>query len=413
MRIRLPDGRSTVLTYCTNVHPIEDLAAAREALSRYCGPVRRRLGAPTLSLGLWLSRRAASALKNSPGELERFRRALEEDHLEVVTLNGFPYGDFHAERVKEEVYRPDWSDARRYEYTSDLAHLLAELLPADFSEGTISTLPLGYAPPSGAERTRACAESLSRLAADLERLAERTARVVRVCLEPEPDCLVETTRHAIDFFWGPLRSAGKRLGVSDHALGQHLGLCFDACHQAVQFEDPVEAWRSLQDAGIPVGKVQLSCALEVPAASPPAAKELLAPFDEVRFLHQVRRRPASGVIDGRTDLGHALFGREALARDGDWRVHFHVPLHWRPSEAEGLHTTAADLVRLLPAVLENESQPHLEVETYTWGVLPDHLRPRDDSTLIQGIAREIEFAEREVTRCGAQRATPRSARSDG
>ncbi|MGH7822650.1 MAG: metabolite traffic protein EboE, partial [Candidatus Binatia bacterium] len=169
MRIRFPDGRATVLTYCTNVHPIESLEEARAALARYCGPVARRLGTSVLSLGLWLSRRSSSALVESSAERERFRGALAENGLEVVTLNAFPYGNFHAERVKENVYLPDWTDPRRYQYTLDLATILGELLPAGVGEGTISTLPLGYVAHGGSESIRVAAEALARLAGELER----------------------------------------------------------------------------------------------------------------------------------------------------------------------------------------------------------------------------------------------------
>jgi len=398
VRVAGAGGRRTILTYCTNVHPIEELSAALEALERYCAPVRRRLGADRMSLGLWLSRRAAAALAASDRDRRGLAEALEANGLDLATLNAFPYGDFHAERVKEAVYLPDWSDARRYEYTLDLARILADLLPFDVGEGTISTLPLGYARWLDAERVGRSAESLARLAVELERIAEQTGRFVRVCIEPEPDCAVETTRQAIDFFWGPLLEAARRIGAPDRALGQHLGLCFDACHHAVQFEDPVRSWAELADAGIQIGKVQLSCALAVRGQS----ASLLEPFDEPRFLHQVRRR-SHGRVEGREDLGHALSGERALSRDGDWRVHFHAPLHWRPEEASAMSTTSPELVRLLPAIAGSESLPHLEVETYTWGVLPEALRPRDDASLIEGIAREIEFVERELAAVGVER----------
>ena len=399
MRIASDDGRRSILTYCTNVHPIEELSAAIDALSRFCAPVRGRLSAERLSLGLWLSRRAARTLADSSDERRRLAEALAANGLEAVTLNAFPYGDFHAERVKQDVYRPDWSDPRRFEYTLDLARILAELLPRDVDEGTISTLPLGYAPWMDADRLGACAQALARLAAELDGIAQTTGRSVRLCLEPEPDCAVETTRQAIDFFWGPLLAAARRLGTSDRALGQHLGLCFDACHQAVQFEDPARAWSDLVEAGIQVGKIQLSCALATRGES----ADTLAPFDEPRFLHQVRRRRQGGGRDSRSDLGLALGENEALSRDGDWRVHFHAPLHWRPQAGEPLGTTVDDLLRLLPEILKAERLPHLEVETYTWNVLPEHLRPQDDASLIAGIAREIEFVERELARVGIRR----------
>src|SRR5437773_10023577 len=154
MRLRYPDGGRTLLTSCTNVHAIEELASVLAALSRYCAPVRRRLGVRRLSLGLWLSRRSASELVASPDARARLREALEANGLELATLNGFPYGDFHAERVKAEVYRPDWADVRRHHYTLDPARIPCELLPTNVEAGTISTLPLTYAPttrPSSAE----------------------------------------------------------------------------------------------------------------------------------------------------------------------------------------------------------------------------------------------------------------------
>lgn len=402
MRIRFPDGSRTILTYCTNVHAIEDLDSVLSALSRYCAPVRHRLGARRLALGLWLSRRSASALVASPDARARLRDALEANGLELVTLNGFPYGDFHAERVKEEVYRPDWADVRRHHYTLDLARLLCELLPADVAEGTISTLPLTYAPTARAASAEDGATILAHLAVDLDRLAERHGRQIRVCLEPEPDCIIETTDQAIAFFHDHVRPAVRRRGVDPAIVDRHLGLCFDACHQAVEFEDPVAAWGKIAAAGIRVGKVQLSCALEVPAEASSGAEARLRPFDEIRFLHQVRRRDRAGVIEGWTDLAPALAARERWASPADWRVHFHAPLHWEP-EGHSLRTTAKDLLGLMAPAAATRPLPHFEVETYTWHVLPEVIRPRDDATLVEGIAREIEFAERALAACGAQR----------
>lgn len=402
MRLRLPHGSRTILTYCTNVHPIDDLESVLAALSRYCAPVRRRLGVRRLSLGLWLSRRSASALVASPDARGRLRDALEANGLELATLNGFPYGDFHAARVKEEVYRPDWADVRRHHYTLDLARILCELLPADVAEGTISTLPLTYAPTARPSSAEDCATILAHLAVDLDRLAERYGRQIRVCLEPEPDCIVETSDQAIAFFHDHLRPAVRRRGVDPAIVDRHLGLCFDACHQAVAFEDPAAAWRKIAAAGIRVGKVQLSCALEVPAEASARAEARLRPFDEIRFLHQVRRRDREGVIERWTDLAPALAAREHLAEPADWRVHFHAPLHWEP-EGLGLRTTSQELLALIARVAATRPLPHLEVETYTWSVLPETIRPRDDATLVEGIAREIEFAERALAACGAQR----------
>src|SRR5438552_13151635 len=171
MRLRYPDAGRAILTYCTNVHAIEELASVLAARSRYCAPVRRRLGVRRLSLGLWLSRRSASELLASPDARTQLREALEANGLELATLNGFPYGDFHAERVKEEVYRPDWADVRRHHYTLDLARILCELLPADVEEGTISTMPMNYAPTAGPKSEEECETILDHMAVDHARLA--------------------------------------------------------------------------------------------------------------------------------------------------------------------------------------------------------------------------------------------------
>src|SRR2546430_11908158 len=204
---------------------MEDLECVLAALARYCAPVRRRLGVRRLALGLWLSRRSASEVLASPDARARLREALEAHSLEVATLNGFPYGDFHAERVKEEVYRPDWADVRRHHYTLDLAHILCELLPADVEEGTISTLPLTYAPTAGASSAEECATTLAHLAVDLHRLTDRHGRRIRVCLEPEPDCILETSDQAIAFFPDCLRPAAARPGVDPALVGRPLGPC--------------------------------------------------------------------------------------------------------------------------------------------------------------------------------------------
>ena len=390
MRVSAADGASTILTYCTNVHPIEELSEALAGLGRWCRPVRERLGAETLALGLWLSRRSSRSLADEADARRRLRDALGENGLELVTLNGFPYGDFHAERVKEDVYRPDWSDVARYDYTLDLARILSECLPGDVGEGTISTLPLGYAPADRKAFVEECATRLAHLAIDLDRLAQRTGTAVRVCLEPEPGCVLETSEEAVAFFTQWLRPAATRRGVSGEVLERHLGLCFDACHQAVQYEEAPASWRAITDAGVRIGKVQLSCALRLPAALGGEAARRLGPFDEPRFLHQVRRRSRDGRLRSWMDLGPAL--GEKGCEGEETRVHFHAPLDWAPAEDE-LGTTVESLGGLAAVIAGARPLPHLEVETYTWTVLPESLRPRDDAGLIEGIAREIRFAE--------------------
>ena len=380
MRVTTPGGPA-VLSYCANVHPGEGLPDVLSALSKFAGPVRRELGASAMGLGLWLSRRALSELQSAG--VARLSDALAAEGLFVFTMNGFPYGNFQGEVVKREVYRPDVTTDARREYLLECAEVLAALLPADAAEGTISTLPLGHRDEMPAERVAMAAQQLVRLAADLARLADRTSRPIRVCLEPEPGCIVETTAQAIEFFTETLPAAAEAARVPRDLIEAHLGVSFDTCHQAVQFEEPRLALGALADAGVRVGKMQLSSALVV--TDPAASREELRRFDEPRFLHQVRCRDERGGAIGFDELADA--GR--LPADRPWRVHFHVPIH--RDLVGALSTSRGFLEKALRVATARSPVPHLEVETYTWSVLPEGERPADDAGLVRGLAAEMRF----------------------
>ncbi|MFI8194333.1 metabolite traffic protein EboE [Streptomyces sp. NPDC085946] len=396
MRFRHPDGSTVHLAYCTNVHPAETLDGVLAQLRDHCEPVRRRLGRDRLGIGLWLARDAARALVTDPSALRGLRGALDRRGLEVVTLNGFPYQGFGAEEVKYRVYRPDWADPERLDHTTALARILAALLPDDVTDGSISTLPLAWrtplpqepgsagAGPHVADRVATARAALRTLAERLDALADLTGRSVRIGLEPEPGCVVETTRDAI----GPLASIGH----------DRIGICVDTCHLATSFEDPHTALDALAEAGVPVVKSQLSAALHADHPRLPEVREALAAFAEPRFLHQTRTVTAAG-LRGTDDLDEALEG-DALPDSAPWRAHFHVPLHAAP---------AAPLTSTLPALrtaltrLVGGPHPltrHLEVETYTWQALPPELRPRGRAQLADGIAAELALARDLLTDLG-------------
>ncbi|WP_433519869.1 metabolite traffic protein EboE [Nonomuraea sp. CA-143628] len=366
MRLRHPDGSTVHLSYCTNVHAAEDLPGIHAQLSGVAARVRRLLGVERLGLGLWLSRHAAADVLARPGELAGLRERLTLLGLEVVTLNGFPYRGFHDEIVKYRVYTPDWADAERLRYTLGLAEILAALLPDGVTEGTISTLPLAWRTGWTQEKAAAVMANLDAVAQGLRALAGRTGKVIRLGFEPEPGCIVETTPQATAL-----------LSDVDH---DHLGLCLDACHMAVGFEEPGAGART----GLPIVKLQASCAL----VAPPGAQRALAAFDEARFLHQTRS--ATGYAD---DLGEALAG--GLPADESWRVHFHVPLHDAPPPP--LATSAPYLRDLLTVLLGGERPltRHVEVETYTWNVLPG--APAD---VAEGIAAELDWMRGQLAALG-------------
>lgn len=384
MRFRHPDGSTVHLAYCTNVHPAETLDGVLAQLRDHCEPVRRRLGRDRLGIGLWLAKDAARALVTDPAALRNLRCELERRGLEVVTLNGFPYEGFGSEEVKYRVYTPDWADPERLEHTAALARVLAGLLPDDVTEGSVSTLPLAWRTAYDDGRAETARTALRTLAERLDALEDLTGRSVRVALEPEPGCVVETTRDAI----APLTAVGH----------DRIGICVDTCHLATSFEDPDTALDDLAQAGVPVIKSQLSAALHAEQPHRPEVREALAAFAEPRFLHQTRTATAAG-LHGTDDLDEALTG-DALPDTGPWRSHFHVPLHAAP--AAPLTSTLPVLTSVLTRLVggPHPLTRHLEVETYTWQALPPELRPRGRAQLADGIAAELTLARDLLTDLG-------------
>ncbi|MFE4410859.1 metabolite traffic protein EboE [Streptomyces sp. NPDC093064] len=384
MRFRHPDGSTVHLAYCTNVHPAETLDGVVAQLRDHCEPVRRRLGRDRLGIGLWLARDAARTLDTDPSALRALRAELDRHGLEVVTLNGFPYQGFGAEEVKYRVYKPDWADAERLDHTTALARILAGLLPDDVGEGSVSTLPLAWRTAYDDTRAERARTALRILAERLDALQELTGRSIRVGLEPEPGCVVETTHDAI----APLTAIAR----------DRIGICVDTCHLATSFEDPHTALDALTAAGVPIVKSQLSAALHAEHPHLPDVRAALAAFDEPRFLHQTRTVTAAG-LRGTDDLGEAL-GGDVLPDAAPWRAHFHVPLHAAPAEplTSTLPVLKTALTRLVggPRPLTR----HLEVETYTWQALPSELRPRDRGRLADGIAAELALTRDLLTDLG-------------
>jgi sugar phosphate isomerase/epimerase len=369
------------LSYCTNVHPAEDLDGVLAQLDRYAGPVREAAGLGTLGVGLWLPARLAHRLAASPDDRARLRDALAAHRLTVHTLNAFPYGGFHADVVKHAVYRPTWAEPARAAYTLACAEVLADLLP-DGVDGSISTLPLAWREPWTPHDDAAATAALADVSAGLRDLAARTGRTVRLAVEPEPGCVLDTVDDVAAWL-------GARLGTGRGQIDpERVGVCLDTCHLAVSFADPVAAVRRIRQAGLRVVKVQASAALHVADPADPAARAAVARFAEQRYLHQVREL-SGGAVHPADDLPEALSG---LPSAGPWRVHVHVPLHHRP--AAPLAATTDVLRDAVTAVLRGPhgDEAHLDVETYTWSVLPDELAARAADDLVAGIAAELRWA---------------------
>ena len=389
--MELPSRLGT-LTYCLNIHPTQSWAETRAALT---GPVPKVKAAlcpdAPFPCGLRLSAETLAELA-SPERRAELREILDASDLRPVTMNGFPYGPFHGTRVKEQVYLPDWRSDERVTYTTGLADLMAELNP----EGTfvsLSTVP-GAFRSEGEGHGAEMAANMLRAVAHLVRLERTTGRQVALAIEPEPCCFLETIAETVSFFGDFLFSesaakslaaqTGLSLAAAAEALPRHLGLCYDVCHAAVEFEDPGGSIRALRDAGIPVHKLQLSSAVRI-AEGGAAAREALARFDEPTYLHQLIARLPDGTLRRFTDLGPAL--APGGAPDGaEWRVHFHVPVFL--DRLPRFDTTQAFLREILALHRAEPISPHLEVETYTWDVLPDDLVA---GSVDEAVSRELRW----------------------
>ena len=397
--MRLGNGRELQLTYCTNIHPANGWREVEANLERYPPALKARF-APDRPFGIGLRLSGGESRELLEGDaLPRLRSFLDEHGLYVFTINGFPYGPFHKQPVKAEVHAPDWRDDERVQYTLRLIEILAGLLP-DGVTGGISTSPLGYKSwiaLEDRETWELLTRNVVRVAAALVRTRAERGRVIHLDIEPEPDGVIETSTELVRFFNKWLLPVGaprlaEMLGLSAEearsALLEHIRVCFDTCHMAVGYEEPGAVLDRYAAAGIRVGKVQVSAALEVPfppdQAERQAVRQALEPFAESVYLHQVGERDRDGGYRHYPDLQDALPNVED-SRIAEWRIHFHTPIF--VEQYGRFRSTQEQIRQALAQVTQRGAAEHLEIETYTWDVLPPGLK-RD---LFDSIAREYDW----------------------
>jgi len=382
------------LAYCTNIHRGESWPQIFDALQRHTLAVRDRVSkGRAYAIGLRLGEQAARELSD-PAMLKQFRGWLDRENCYVFTINGFPYGRFHGSRVKEQVYAPDWTTPERLEYTKRLFDLLGEIVPAGV-EGSVSTVPVSYKEFIRDERqVREAAANLWRCVEHIEKVSRRTGKALHLGLEPEPLCYLETTEETVQFF-DHLRA--QRPG--DLRLDEHLGVNYDCCHLAVEFENAAEALGRLRQHRIKLSKIHLSSALNVrPSAE---VREALKAFTEDIYFHQVvERSPQSGLTRFR-DLDVAL-GQDHGPRQthfAEWRIHFHIPLHSPPTKLFG--TTQDHIIGVLDELKRAPRMcSHFEMETYTWEVLPAELKQRN---VVDQLVAEYEWTLAKLAERGFNR----------
>jgi hypothetical protein len=382
--------------YCTNVHAGTSLAETRANLKRYALAVKERV-APRepMGVGLWLPASAARQLLREDG-LHEWRDWLGAVGLMPFTFNGFPYGDFHQKVVKHRVYEPTWFDPQRLAYTRDLITILDALLPAGM-EGSISTLPLVWGRPAPvSEQLEQAAAALRVLADELAALEKERGRRIAICLEPEPGCVLERSRDVVRFFEKYLLRGG-----NEAAIRRHICVCHDICHAVVMFEEQADVLRCYRAAGIGIGKIQVSSGVmlagaALTASERAAALRQLGGFAEDRYLHQTVVSRASAAPVFYEDLPLAL-AAEQSASDGEWRVHFHVPVYLdRFGLLAASHSAILDCLR---EAARHQPTRHFEVETYAWSVLPAELQQPD---LAAGIAEEMSWFRRAWTQIASE-----------
>jgi hypothetical protein len=378
------------LTYSMNVHPGKSWTDQCTIIRSVTEQVKNKLDQNGLfGLGPHLSFSSATELASCKDHLAFFKESIEQNNMYVFTLNGFPYESFQNEIIKDRVYIPDWSTPERKNYTMLLAHILANLLPDDETEGSISTLPISYIPLTPLNTPHDACINLIDTVIHLATIRERTGRIIHLGLEPEPDCYLQNTNDCIAFFKDCILTTGLAYLVNKMQINQcaaeeiihtHLGICFDCCHFALAFENLIESINSIHAAGIRISKLQIS---SVPVSfNTPEAFHLLR--DE-SYLHQTSfYTSATGEITRYADLPDAL--ANAISAPGEYRTHFHLPLYF--SGDDTISTTASQLTPYFFQTVINTGCRHFEIETYTFNVLPESLQ---SCSLAESITKEYQW----------------------
>ncbi|WP_162418241.1 metabolite traffic protein EboE [Cyclobacterium roseum] len=395
------------LTYCTNIHPGESWEATFTNLKDYVPPIKERLSAKQLfGIGLRISDEASRELME-PGKLGELKSWLEANHCYVFTLNGFPFGGFHRQVVKDEVHHPDWTTRDRVTYTLRLFDILSAIMPSGMDAG-ISTSPLSYKhwhkTPEALEQVmiQSC-DHLLEVVDRLYLLKKEKGQLLHLDIEPEPDGIIENSAGLIQFYKNWLLPRGMRLFGEKYGMAaaaarelilDHIRVCYDVCHFAVAYEDHDAVLKTFKEEGIKIGKFQLSAALKISIPEKmgerKTVEKALLPFVESTYLHQVIGVERDGTQHAYPDLPDALL-KLSETEEVEWRIHFHVPVFL--SGYGTLQSTQEDILTVLKLNEKGQYSAQLEVETYTWEVLPEDIH----LSLGQSITRELDWVKKQIT----------------
>ncbi len=378
------------LSYCSNIHPGEIWEEHFTNLQATVPKVKHEVCPDhAMGLGLRIANQASIDLIEDSNKLAALKTWLAQEDIYIFTLNGFPYGGFHNTIVKDQVHAPDWTTQDRVNYTRRLIDLLVQLLPSDQHEGGISTSPLSYKfwwDQRGSAISQATMELL-KLVPYLAQTEQTTGKWIHIDIEPEPDGLLENHREFVDWYTDILIPYAITASIPEDWVRRHIHICFDVCHYGVSFDKPSSCLQELAEKNISIGKIQISSALRVDLRKDASARiEALKQYEEPTYLHQVKALKKDGTFEQFKDLGEAL----AQYQDGvydEWRVHFHVPLFL---DSYGLlNSTQAEIAETLAYHQQHHVTRMMEIETYTWGVLPSEYQESIETS----IAREVTYIQ--------------------
>lgn len=391
------------LTYSTLVHPGDTWAEMKNSLQMYVPEVKSRVS-PTMPMGvsLRLSNSSVQTLLADSSERSWLKEFLVKEDLYIFTVNAFPYGPFKNQIVKAEVYEPDWTTELRTKYTMNIADILVEVTSNEV-EPTIQTAPLAFRPKvTTPEYIEAFNENIYRVIAHLLNLESRTGRRVKLAVEPEPFCYLETIPETVKWFNKSIytldaaksisKISGQPLSESFGATRRYLGIVLDICHQSVEFENIADDIKSLNESCIPIFKLQEAAALQVPLVTPAIIEELKKYTGTIYLSQTTELR--DGNLTKYLNLEEAIEAYESdPSGSREWRTHFHVPVFLK--DLGPFQTTRGGIDSALKEHAKNPLSNHLEIETYTWDVLPDHLKTGD---ITEYVVRELEYVRNELNR---------------
>jgi len=409
------------IAYCSNVHPGQSLTQVTNNIRLHFAAVRAKRQINQMASGLWLSANAATELLSNDNttsaqeKMHSFKEVLNSSGVLLTSLNGFPYGNFHQGVVKQDVYLPTWAQPERLTYSINIAKILAECLPESHCFGAISTLPLGYAKQWNAQQHQNALSHLTQLINELESIEKNTDKRICICIEMEPDCVLQSTTELVKFFVDDLVPFAESQGINKHKTLRYIGCCFDTCHQGVMNENIAEVLEQITQNGITIGKIQISNAVNAEIKTKDDIEQLTTLFKDEKFLHQTKVFHHNKLIAELDDLSEqALLEQfeqlELLDQHGTSdgntltaKIHYHIPINQtefsQPFLSSTQHAIEETLDFLVQYLKNGEHQiPYLEIETYTWlNFLSEQSEANRTSTLHNGLVDEFTWLENALT----------------